>query len=242
MKRMTVMKGLFIVIVAGIPASEGAAAVISVQPVVAGFLDPATFAQLPSVPPGTNPGHAVVVQVDVMMEVLSLASGEDGFGIAAFSFDSNSNGLGDLVPDIDAGGWYANNICVDSGPGPGGLFCLFALNSDIGADSQDLEGILVQMAVGAFTNRADPRRTVGEAGSSLGVPFLLGSAFLEWNGLGGVTFTLNPLQVAAKLTTGQFVIGEAAPSATIALGRDVPEPCSVVLLGSGLLAMVFRRR
>ena len=230
-------KAFFAAAFLGLLSNNSHAAVISVQPVIALYMNPTTFEPLAPIPPLTNPGFPVVVQVDVFMEVVSLAPGEDSFGTAAFSFElASGNGVGTIIPDPEAGGWGARPL---SGPP---FIPIFANDADLGTDSMDLKGILVQMATGAFTNPNDPRRNVGEPGSIWEVPVFLGSAFLEWNGLGQVSFTLNPLEVSAKLTNGQFILGEAAPSATIVLGSDVPEPSSAVLLGSCLMGLLLRRR
>jgi len=147
-------------------AANAQAAVIDVKPVVSAFFDTA-FNPLPPQSFYTVP---VVVQVDVMMRVLSLAPGEDSFGSATFSFDYDTC-LCTLVPDPDAGGWTANNPIVDSnGPPPGGLTILFLQNADAGVDSQDLQDIQVSQRPGALTNSQDPRRNVGEVGSPLGCP------------------------------------------------------------------------
>lgn len=219
------------------------AAVISVQPVVAGFFD-TNFNPIPPIPRiASGPVFPVVIQVDVMMAVLSLDPGEDSFGTAAFSFKFITPlGISQIMPDPDAGGWAANFINVDSnGAAPGGVVPLFATNGDLGVDNMDLQGILVQMATGAFTNVADPRRKVGEAGGPESTPIRLGTAFLEWNGQRDVGITLNPVEVSVKLAgSGQFVMADAIKPATIWFIQ--PEPSSAVLMGCCLMGMVFRRR
>jgi hypothetical protein len=221
--------------------------VISVQPVVANFLTP-TFEPfldpiLPTPDGGTtNPGVPVVVQIDVYIEVLSLAPGEDSFGTAAFSFEMGPGT--DIIPDIDAGGWaaYQFNIVDINGNGPGGIVPPLAIDADLGADSQDYIGILIQMATGAFTNPLDPRRNFAEPGGLWGAPVNVGSAFFEWNGIGAVEITLNPVEVSAKLTSGIFVAGQAPPSTILRLGNNVPEPSSLLLIAVGAFGVTARRR
>jgi hypothetical protein len=233
-------------------AAGSQAAVISVQPVIVGFFDTSFNQVAPPLPvPGggtTNTGFPTIIQVDVYMEVLSLAPGEDSFGTAAFSFQAAavfSHTRATIVPDIDAGGWAAaaHGNTDSNGAVPGGVVPLIATNGDLGIDSQDYQGILVQMATGAFTNAADQRRNVGEPGSSFGVPLLLGSAFYEWSGVAGVSITLDPVEVSAKLTNGTFVAGQAPPSAILYLGNpNVPEPSSLFLMVVGAFGVIARRR
>jgi hypothetical protein len=183
------------------------AAVISVQPTVGGFFTTA----FDPIPPQPFYNFPVVVQIDVSMEVLSLAPAPH--------------------PNVDS-----------NGPAPGGVVPLFPTNGDIGLDVQDYQGILVQMATGAFTNSLDPRRNVGEPGSPLGVPILLGSGYFEWNGQPFGSITLNPLEVAVKRNDGVFVAAVAAPVQPVQLGGLCPEPSSVVMLGGMLAGLGLRRQ
>jgi hypothetical protein len=218
---LLVVKIAIVIAIMAVMANNALAAVISVQPVVAGYFDLA-FNPIAPIPAGTNPNHPVVLQVDVMMQVQSLSPGEDSFGFAnfGFQFGSGEDPQGEIVPE-PGDGWNANNPTVDSnGALPGGTVPLFALNADFGFHPTDLQDITVSMASGAFTNAADPRRNVGETGSSLGSPIRLGSAFLRWDGLGLVTVRLTSLEVRAKLTDGSFVSATAANSSTISLGID----------------------
>jgi hypothetical protein len=231
-------------------AAGSHAAVISVQPVIAAFYD-TSFSPVPAPAPlpggGTaNPGVATVVQVDVFIEVLSLAPGEDSFGTAAFSFEMGPTipGTSTIVPDVDAGGWapYPFAPVDTNGAAPGGVVSPLGNNGDHGADNLDLKGILVQMATGAFTHPDDPRRKFAEPDGIWGAPVLVGSGFVEWDGLGEVEITLTPIEVSAKLTNGAFVLGQAPPSAILRLGNNVPEPSSLLLLAVGAFGVTNRRR
>lgn len=245
------LKVMLAIALVGLTATAAQAAVISVQPQIAAYFNPdfSPSSFVPTPLPGggtTNAGGPTVVQIDVYMSVDELLPGEDGFGTAAFSVQAAGNlgGQGQAGPDPEAGGWAAaqHGNTDTNGAAPGGVFPLIATNADLGADSQDYEGILVQMATGAFTNALDQRRNVGEPGSPFGFPIFLGSAFYEWNGIGQVHFSLFPVEVSAKLTSGLFVPGVAPLSNVLTIGNDVPEPSSMLLLGSCVAGMILRRR
>jgi hypothetical protein len=217
-------------------ATNTHAAIINVQPVVGGYFDFA-FTPIPT-PTGSQP-H--IVQIDVYMDVVSLGPGEDSFGTAAFSFDTHTY-FGNIKPSLDAGGWAAaaHGNTDSNGPVPGGVVPLIATNADLGTDSQDYKGILVQMATGAFTNAADQRRNIGEPGSPFGHPVFLGSAYFE--GEGYYLITLNPVEVSVKLTNGAFVAATATRPNVIEGPWDDPEPSSIVLATMGFVGMLLRRR
>jgi hypothetical protein len=242
MNSKTMFARLCALILITISSAACHAAVISVQPVIAGFFDPITFVPLPPIALDTNPGFSVVVQVDVMMEVISLAPDEDRFGTAAFRFDLSSSGSSQIVKDPDAGGWAQNPQQVDiNGPAPGGILPILQPPvPPLIPPPLDPDAILVANAATGFI-AGDPRRDLGEAGSSLGVPFLLGSAFLEWDGLGEVHIKLDPIFVSAVNTGGIFVLGQAVPSNVLVLGT-IPEPSAVVMLGGMLAVAGLRRR
>lgn len=214
------------------------AAVISVQPVIAGYFNPTTYDPIPPIPAGVNPGFTVVVQVDVMMEVISLGPGEDAFGSAAFSFDLSSPGGLSQIEEVQGIGWSQNDIPIDTnGSAPGGQLPIFL---PVLPPQDDLEDILVISAASNQPN--DPRRDLGEAGSSLGVPYLLGTGFVEWDGLSEAQIKLDELSVSAKRLDGSFVPGQATPSNVLVLGLLIPEPSSVVILGGMLMVAGLRWR
>lgn len=59
--------------------------------------------------------------------------------------------------------------------------------------------------------------------------------------VGSVTITSFP-NIYMRTETGQYVYYEGDPSVVITGGNDVPEPAGLLLLGSGLLALIAMRR
>lgn len=216
------------------------AAEISIQPVIGGFFDTA-FDPIPPVPSGYYPGGPVIVQVNVMMRVVSLAPGEDGFGQATFDFDWSSafpsNGI-EPSPFLPV--WNPENYPIDTnGAAPGGNQPLFFQNEDLGP--QDLKAIYVAMGPGAFTHPDDPRRNIGEPGSTFPVPLSLGSVFFEWNGQSQALITLSNVTASAKLTDGQIIDAAVRRVRPVRLGY-IPEPTSFALLAGCLAPLALRRR
>jgi hypothetical protein len=217
------------------------AGVFNITPTVSAAFDTAfgPIANPPGVP-GTNiqgTGGVAVYQVDFMLNVVSLGANEDSFGNTGFNIV-----LGPGLTDASNLGWQANNPAVDTnGALPGGTANMFGQNGDFGASNSDEQGILVSMATGAFTNAADPRRSVGE-----GTPYLLGSLFVQWDGVTTGSLTISgptgPAQFSAKMTDGSFVEGQGTTGVVTFSAGVVPEPATFGLAGLSLLGLVLRRR
>jgi hypothetical protein len=216
-------------------ATTANAGVFQIVPSIAGWLDESFNPVAPPLPL-TNPGIPYVVQVDIDVVVDALAPGEDSFGNAGFNI-----ALTGPIADFGDLGWQANNPIVDSnGSLPLGNVSLYAQNGDFGSLSTDEQGILVSMATGAFTNANDPRRRVGEVG---GIRGLMGTLFMRWDGTDFATLTIDGAQVSAKLTGGAFQdSNQIVIPGLLAFGNPVPEPSSVLLLGSCVAGMILRRR
>jgi hypothetical protein len=227
---------------ASICSADSPAAVISVQPVVAGYFT-SDYYPIPPIPPRHNPGVPIVIQIDVYLEVLSLEPGEDSFGSVEFSFLPSPPWLySGIVADV-AGWGGAFHPNVDSnGSTPGGNVPVFVFNGDLTGNMWDLKNIQVRMATGAFTNPVDPRRNIGEPGSSLEVPFLLGSGFMRWDGTGKANVRLSPVIATVKLTDGTFVPAQVLSTNIVRLGGPTPEPSSLVMFGGMLAVAGLRRR
>lgn len=228
------------------------AAVISIQPVISGILNPITFDPVPGAtfsPKQYGGVGEVVVQINFTLTVESLAANEDSFGHAAFSMIVSS-------PNGNA----SPTLAYDSRPFPGvvgpppfpGFIPIFAQNADLGMSAEDYIGILLQMSTGAFTNPNDPRRNVGEStgitlptGEHFGPGMWFGRGYVLWDGLGVGQITLTGSlpgtgpQVSAKDTSGLFIPGTSVAVIPILLG--IPEPASLALASLGLAYLVFRR-
>jgi hypothetical protein len=223
------LKGVLAVALVSVVAANAQAGTFSVTPSVVGYYD-AAFNPIPAPVPGTNPGVPVVIEVAVDMTVDSLGAGEAGFANAGFSI--MLNGLTDLAQ------WGPNTATVDSnGALPGGIVPLWATNVD-GGTPGDLQGILVSIA-GGVTSANDPRRKVGQAG---GVPGYMGTIFVQWEGTGLATLSLQDILTSANTTTGSFVDSGSAPSTLLSFGSDIPEPSTIAMAGLSLIGLAFRRR
>jgi hypothetical protein len=214
------------------------AIVVSLQPVLGGIYD-LNYTPLPPFP-GIYPPEPVIAQIDVMLEVRSLAPDEDGFGYAVFSVDLTSLCQCELE-DVGVG-WQPNSISVDTnGAAPGGLAPATPINIDAG-NPDDLKGIIVQLPNDILLP-TDPRRDIGEPGSILGVPYYVGSVFLQWNAKGLGIVALNDVTVGARNLQGTFVTGTVSSMDDLMLGNiECPEPSSLVILGGMLAAVGLRRR
>lgn len=223
------LKGLLAVALVSVVSANAQAGSFSVTPAIVGYYDAAFNPIAPPVP-GTNPGVPVVIEVAVGMTVDSLGPGEAGFANAGFSIILD--GLTDLAQ------WGPNTQTVDSnGALPGGVVPLWATNVD-GGTPGDLQGILVSIA-GGVTSANDPRRRVGQAG---GVEGYMGTIFVQWEGTGYASLSLQDILVSANTTTGSFIDSGSAPSTLLEFGSNVPEPSSLILLGSCFAGLALRRR
>ncbi len=224
---------------------------------IAAAFDPLTFAQLPTIPNpiDTNLAGPVVYQVEVVMTVNSLDSGERSFANTGFNIV-----FGGDTHDSGEAGWQPDTRLGDSnGASPGGAVPLWFANIDAGIPG-DEQGILVAIA-GGLTGLNDNRRNIGQVPGSQGAitgtnPYPtgeLGSFFVLWDGTAGPGlkdpanpeadyFELSGILFQSANNAGQF--GNTTEGATVRVffGRYIPEPSSLVLMGSCFAGLVLRRR
>jgi hypothetical protein len=183
-------------------------------------------------PPTYVPGafHAF----DVLMTLSDMTPAQD---FQAVQFDINLDGF---TPAY-FGAWVGNNPIFDP-PGPPPGVPMFANNSDGGSHLNDLKRIaaFATSTFGVFGYRP------GEEG-----PFLLGTAYLEWDGTfdgGSIGLNITPNgalpwgifdgTTPVALDASQFTTNGGSITFT-----PIPEPATIVLLGFAMLAVAgFRLR
>jgi hypothetical protein len=238
--------------------STSQAAVIHVAPKLRAVLasdftpiDPAPDASaLPAIP-----GGKYILQVDFLMTISDLQAGQLGFGNAAVNIDIQGGAQASEFP-----GWQADDWRVDkNGSGPGGGVNKWLGNQDSGADSTDLQNILIE-------NAPKDLGAVGvDARTSLGIqPYdnnnldpldapvtpwtdgeYFGTVFFEISGDAG---TQGSVSVVASEGSTYDALGNlsalgvtGAPAQSLAF-QVVPEPSTFALLGLGGALLAFARK
>ena len=171
-----------------------------------------------------NPGSEdVVLQVDLLLDVANLDPGVEGLANLAFNVD-----LGGLSP-FTGTGYNANpELTFDNnGPLPGGITPIFPTNQDAGADTSDLQDIIVSLA-GGQTNAA-------AVGVGQGSPANIGNIFVPYNGAsdGNVTISVVGTQ-ASGAAGGVFTVidGATFPVGELVLGAVATGPTADPASGS----------
>ncbi|MDZ4784036.1 MAG: PEP-CTERM sorting domain-containing protein [Planctomycetia bacterium] len=241
-------------------AGTSQAAVIHVAPKLRAVLasdftpiDPAPDASaLPALP-----GGKYILQVDFLMKIDGLQAGQLGFGNAAVNI--NATGIAQAA---DFPGWQADDWRVDkNGPGPGGGVNKWLGNQDSGANSSDLQNILIE-------NAPKDLGAVGvDARTSLGIePYdnnnldpldapvtpwsdgeYFGTVFFEISGEAGTQGSVSVVAAEGSTYDAQGLLSAVgvtgAPAQSLAFAvQAVPEPSTFALLGLGGALLAFARK
>ncbi len=174
-----------------------------------------------------NVGTPLVYQIDFSIDTSGLEIGELGFANVGFNI------LPANLSDSLAIGWTPTTEEVDTnGPAAGGLAPLFATNQDAGTPD-DFAGILASIA-GGLTEASDPRTQVGQNGSTL-----VGSVFLEWDGVTQGSVSTEGVLFSANSLSGQFLNSQLGASTSISFGA-IPEPNTFALAGLALVVLLAK--
>jgi hypothetical protein len=210
------------------------AADYTIVPKVSAAFTPVTFTPVPLPNINSQVGTPLVYQVDFYINASGFNAGADQRGFGGIVLDINRTaGLGNTsIP-----GWQPNGAVVDTnGATPGGNAPLWEDNADFGP--LDLQDIVANISIIPSPNVADPRPHVGEP-PSLAVNNLIGSVYIDWNGLGIQTLTATPEQPSfARISNGQFQndTGATLHNGVVVFGL-IPEPSTITLIGLALPAL-----
>jgi len=181
-------------------------------------------------------GQPGVYQVDILFTATA-GAGEKGWANtlfdAAIEFNSGGSNLNlDLLT-----GYSPNSGTLDiNGASPGGVTPIYGTNIDAGTPG-DLKGLLASIASATINTTAnDTRNLLGtpQAPANAGYPSLIGSIFVNWNGLGGGFLVLNNQQLSFTTTANTFANTQTGAGAWLFFGIT-PEPTTFTLMGIAML-------
>ena len=181
-------------------------------------------------------GQPGVYQVDIVFTATA-GAGEKGWANTLFDAAAFNSGESNLELDLLTG-YSPNAGTLDiNGPGPGGVTPIYGTNTDAGAPG-DLNGLLASIASATIvTTVNDTRNLLGipQAPANAGYPSLIGSIFVNWNGLGEGTVVLNNRQFSFTTTGNTFADTQQGGGASLEFGRALPEPATFTLMGIAML-------
>jgi hypothetical protein len=240
-------------LLAGLVAALGLAgsvqaATVHVTPAITGVLnadftpvDPALILGPGLLAPRAEPYY---LQVDITAMTEGLGGAAVGFANTAFGV--NIAGDGTAYSDLSLGttAWTADSTQVDiNGNAAGGKVNKWDINSDDGADKNDLQAIILAGVTKNFgPAQFDTRRTLTQ-----GAGDYAGSLYIVLPGTAGATTsattvldfgasTYNADGVAS--TAGNTAVGGSTETYQV----QVPEPSTLALLGLGSVLLAFARK
>lgn len=229
------MKKLLATIVLLASATVAQAGTYSVYGVTSAAYTPDFSSSIANPDISINTGTPAVYQVDFYVTYTNGGGDERGFANVLFDINFSGNSLAN---DTLSPGWSPANPTVDTnGTLPGGNASLFFTNTDAGTEG-DLQYILTSIPKISEANTSDPRQHIGE-----GAGTLLGSIFVDWDGVGTETLNINLGGASYARTTDGFLIYDSNGTLIdTSLTFGVPEPASMGLLGIAALGLLRRRR
>ncbi len=240
-------------LLAGLVAALGMAgsvqaATVTLTPTISAVLN-ADFTPVDPAPSGTTldarPGDYYLLQVDVQVATSGL--GGTAVGFANTAFNTSVTGQGAVAYSDDALGipaWNADNPQFDSnGAAPGGIVSKWDINSDDGANKNDLNGVILAGVTKGFGPVAsDIRRTLTQGDGAHA-----GTFYIKLSGEPGSSATAAILadfgastydSAGVSTTAGNSAVGGSTATYQVA----VPEPSTVALLGLGSVLLAFARK